>query len=166
MSAEVIVTRLRLFLLWLAVALCGGVIAELWLTDHMEEPLQFVPFVVCGLSILALLQVLLRPQRSSLLQLRVMMVVAALGGLLGIYEHLAGNLAFAQEINVAKAAASPLFAALTGANPPLAPGALGVAALVGLAATYCHPKLTTTLGRKSVISHQSPTDSMRPNPDY
>lgn len=142
MSAEVIVTRLRLFLLWLAVALCGGVIAELWLTDHMEEPLQFVPFVLCGLSILALLQGIFRPQRSTLLQLRVMMMVAALGGFLGVYEHLAGNLAFAQEINATQAAASPLLVALTGANPPLAPGALGITALVALAATYYHPKLT------------------------
>jgi hypothetical protein len=31
--------------------------------------------------------------------------------------------------------------ALTGANPPPAPGVLGVAAAVALAATYAHPAL-------------------------
>ncbi len=141
MSAEVVVTRLRLFLLWLAVALYGGIIAELWLTGHTKEVLQFVPFVLCGVGIVALLAVIFRPQRRTILALRTIMVLAAVGGILGVYEHVTGNLAFAQEINAAKANAAPLLTALTGANPPLAPGALGVTALLSLAATYYHPAL-------------------------
>lgn len=141
MSAEVVVSRLRLFLLWLAVALCGGIIVELWLTGHTKEVLQFVPFVLCGVGIVALLAVILRPQRRTILALRTIMVLAAVGGILGVYEHITGNLAFAQEINAAKANAAPVLTALTGANPPLAPGALGVTALLSLAATYYHPAL-------------------------
>ena len=83
MSADVIVTRLRSFLLMLASALCAGIIIELGLTGHFKEPVQFVPFGLCGLGLIALLAVLFRPNRTTLWALRIIMLIAALGGLLG-----------------------------------------------------------------------------------
>jgi hypothetical protein len=142
MSAEVIVARLRQFMLVLACGLCVGLIIELWLTDHLQTPLQFVPFALCGLGLMALAWVLIRPNRNALWVLRAIMLIAALGGLLGTYEHLEHNLEFAREVNATKANAAPLWTALTGANPPLAPGALIVTAMIAGAATYVHPKLT------------------------
>ena len=141
MSADVIVTRLRSFLLMLASALCAGIIIELGLTGHFKELVQFVPFTLCGLGLIALLAVLFRPNRTTLWALRIIMLIAALGGLLGVYEHLSGNLEFAQEVKAAQAANAPLKMALTGANPPLAPGALVVTAMIAGAATYFHPAL-------------------------
>jgi hypothetical protein len=140
-SADAVIARLRTFLLTLAVALCVGTVVELWLTDHLQTPLQFVPFVLCALGLAALIAVLLRPGRKTIWTLRAVMVVAALGALLGTYEHLEYNLEFAREINASKADAAPVWTALTGANPPLAPGVLGVTALIALAATYVHPAL-------------------------
>lgn len=141
MNAELLVARFRQFLLWVTILTCVGVIAELALTGHYKEPMQFVPFVLCGLTIVAALVVLFRPTRAILRTLQVLMVVLAIGGALGTIEHIEGNLELAREVNAAKANAAPVTTALTGANPALAPGALGVAALLALGATYYHPAL-------------------------
>jgi hypothetical protein len=141
MSAEAILARGRRFLLWLAAALCAGTVVELWLTSHTETPVQLVPFVVCAAGMIALAAALLRPSRGTILALRAAMVIAALAGLFGAFQHVSNNLAFAIETNAARASAAPIAAALTGANPPLAPGVLGAAAAVALAATYAHPAL-------------------------
>ena len=95
MSAEQLVTRFRQFLLWLTVLVCVGVCAELILISHDKESLQFVPYILCGLAVMAALWVLARPSRNSIWALRTLMVLMALGGLLGSYEHISGNLSLA-----------------------------------------------------------------------
>ncbi len=139
MSAELLVARFRQFLLGLTVFICVGLIAELALTGHYQQPMQFVPFGLCGLTLIVALAVLLRPSRTTIRVLRGVMVVVALGGLLGSLEHTQSNLEIAREVNATKANAAVLKTALTGAAPALAPGALGVTALIALAATYYHP---------------------------
>jgi hypothetical protein len=141
MSAEGLVGWFRRFLLLLACLMCVGIVSELWLTNHLQTAIQLIPFGLCGLGLLSLGAVLVRPQWGTIWALRVVMLVVLLGGALGVYEHLAGNLAFAQEVNAAAASTAPLRVAITGANPPLAPGALAVTAIVALAATYWHPAL-------------------------
>jgi hypothetical protein len=139
--AEQLVARFRQFLLWLSIAMCLGIVAELFLTEHYTEPLQWIPITLCAVAILPILAVLFRPGPQTIWLLRGLMIVIALAGVLGMYEHVVGNLLFAQEVNAAKANAAPLQTMLTGANPALAPGALGITALVALAATYWHPAL-------------------------
>jgi hypothetical protein len=141
MNSEVIVSRLRAFLFALTIMMCVGIVAELWLTDHLQAPMQFVPFVLCGLGAIAAFVVWFRPSRATIWALRIVMMISAFGGLLGIYEHVTGNLEFAREVNATKANVAPIATAFTGANPPLAPGALGVTSLVAIAATYAHPEL-------------------------
>lgn len=136
MSAEKLVVRFRQFLLWLAAAMCVGIVAELLLAGHYDATLQLLPIALCAVALVPILAVLFRPSRRTILALRGVMLVIALAGLLGMYEHITGNLSFAQEVNAAKANAAPVQTALTGANPVLAPGALGITALVALAATY------------------------------
>ncbi len=139
MSAEQLVNRFRQFLLWLTILVCVGLIAELALTGHYKQPMQVVPFALCGLTIIAVLAVIIRPSRHSIWALRGLMLVVVLGGLLGSLEHTQSNLEIAREVNSAKANAAVLSTALTGAAPALAPGALGVTALIAIAATYYHP---------------------------
>lgn len=139
MSSDVVLQRLRIFLLLLAAGLSAGAIVELWAADHTEEPLQWVPFILCGLSLAAIAAALLRPQRGVLLTLRGVMILMIAGSLLGIYEHVAGNVAFAQEIRPGTPTGDLLLEGLTGGNPFLAPGMLAVGALIALAATYGHP---------------------------
>ncbi|MDQ1589413.1 MAG: hypothetical protein QOG71_40 [Pyrinomonadaceae bacterium] len=141
MSPADVLSRLRRFLLAFTVLLLGGALLELWLIEHTEDPVQFVPFVLCGLGMLAALAALLRPGRATVWAVRVCMALLVLGSLLGIYLHVNGNLALMREISPNATTGATLFGALGGANPLLAPGVLAVAAMLALAATYHHPAL-------------------------
>ena len=85
-------------LLLLAAAISAGAIVELWAADHTEEPIQWLLFFLCGLSLDAVVAALLRPRPGVLVTMRSTMTLMVPGSLLGIYEHVAGNTAFAQEI--------------------------------------------------------------------
>ena len=139
MQTTVVEQRLRTFLLVLAGWLCVGTIIELLLVGHTETVVQFIPFVLCGAGLVAVVAALLRPRRGTLCALRGIMVLLLAGSLFGIYEHVEGNLAFALEIRPGAAVSAVWTEALTGAAPLLAPGILGLAALLALAATYAHP---------------------------
>ena len=133
--------RLRRFLLALSVALLLGAVAELWLVEHTEDPVQLIPFVLCGLGAAAAIVALLRPTRAALWALRAVMVLVAAGSLLGVYLHVESNAELERELNPGLPAGQVFFGALGGANPLLAPGVLAVAAVLALAATYQHPAL-------------------------
>jgi hypothetical protein len=141
MSSEVVVARLRQFLLLLTLGTLLAALIELVLEEHTQEPLQLIPFVLCGAGFLAVGAALLRPGRGTLLALRGVMTGVALGGLLGVALHLINNLEFAREIRPNAAAGDLLMATLQGANPLLAPGTFVFAALLAGAATYYHPAL-------------------------
>jgi hypothetical protein len=134
--------RLRRALLLLAGAVFAMTPLELWLTDHIEETQQLIPFAVCAAGLLAVALVLIRPARLSLMFLRVVMVVAVLTSLLGMYYHLSGNFGFELEIRPNDTASDVLMEALKGANPLLAPGILALAGAVALLAAWQHPQGT------------------------
>lgn len=140
MNAELILARLRRWLLWLSGGLCLGTVIELWLTEHTES-IQLLPFGLCGLGLLAVAGALVRPQKFTLWSLRAVMGLMALGSGLGIYEHLESNAGFYLEIHPNAGTAAVLGGAFTGANPLLAPGILALAAVLAWAATYQHPQL-------------------------
>jgi len=141
MTQEDILSRLRLFLLGLSAFLCAGTIIELWFDEHTGTPIQLLPFILAGVGLLAAILAIVRPNPSSLMTLRGVMVVLIFGSVLGIYEHITHNLAFELDIRPNAAAGEVLLEALHGASPLLAPGVLALAALVALAATYYHPVL-------------------------
>lgn len=141
MTARLIEARLRQFLLGLAGVLCLGTVVELALTEHTEQPLQWVPFVLCGLGLAAVAAVLVRPGRATLWGLRLTMGALLAGALLGSYQHGLSNLEIVRETHPNAAAAEAVGRALAGAAPLLAPGILAVTAAVALAATYYHPAL-------------------------
>lgn len=141
MSAQTLVERYRAFLLGLAVFMCVGTVIELWLTGHTEQPLQFVPFIMCALAIAAILAAFLNPTRTTLWTLRIVMGLLVLGSLVGIYEHLTGNWEILLETKPNLAAAEMFWDSLRGAAPMLAPGILTLVAVLAIAATYAHPAL-------------------------
>lgn len=142
MSAEAIVSRLRRFLLLLATLSLLVILIELWLEEHTQEPLQLVPFILCGVGLITLLAALLRPTKPILVALRAVMTFVALGGLLGTGVHLLRNLSFEQEVRPNVEMGEMVMNALKGAIPLLAPGAMVFAGLLAIAATYYHPTLT------------------------
>ncbi len=141
MLDAVVLLRLRRFLLITSALLFAGTLGELWLINHTEGPVQFIPFVLCGLGLLVLLVVRLRPRRATMLGLRAVMALVMLGSLFGVYLHIESNLAFLREITPNAPTREAVFGALGGANPLLAPGILALAAMLALAATYYHPAL-------------------------
>jgi hypothetical protein len=131
--------RLRKFLLLLSGGICLGTVVELLLASHWEDLVQWIPFGLSALGLAAVIAMLRRPQRSTILALQGVMVLVALGSVYGIWEHLEGNLGFTQEVKPNATTFQLLLGGLTGGNPLLAPGILALAAIVALAATYYHP---------------------------
>ena len=136
MTAAQILSRLRWFLLTLALLLFVGTTIELWLVNHTEDTVQWVPFILCGLAIIAILVTVSARGKKATFFLRVCMMLAIAGSGFGVYEHVTNNMAFEKEIHPSTAGRALLLKGLGGANPLLAPGMLGIAGLLALAATY------------------------------
>ena len=135
MSADVTLFRLRRFLLVLAEVLFAGTLVELVFTGHTQEPVQLIPFVLCGLGLFAVGAALIRPRRKTLLFVRACMSLVALGSLFVMVEHVTNNAEFYLEIHPSATVLETIAAALGGANPLVAPGILAVAAIIAVAAT-------------------------------
>lgn len=136
MSASEILRRLRLFLTALAFLMFLGTLIELWLVGHTEDTIQWVPFVLCALGILSIAGWFIVRNRFSRSVLTACMLLVAVGGAFGVYQHVSNNIAFEKEIHPNAAGSDLILKGLGGANPLLAPGTLSVAALLALAATY------------------------------
>ena len=141
MNAAVIERRLRRFLLIVVALSCIATFIELILEKHTKELLQFVPFALCVAGFLSVVAVLARPQPLTINILRAVMALVILGSLLGGWEHLESNVDFETEMRPGITAIDAIPAALMGAAPLLAPGILGLAGVLALAATYYHPAL-------------------------
>jgi len=140
-SAATVERRFRRFLLVLVEVLCVGTVIELWLARHIQQTEQLIPFALCGLAFLSTLAVLLRPTRPTLLLLRGVMLLVIAGSLLGGWLHLQANHELVTELHPNMSSFDALLTSLMGAAPLLAPGILGLAGVLALAATYYHPAL-------------------------
>ena len=138
MTDALVLLRLRRFLLAISATLFLGSVAELWLVGHTVTVIQLIPFALCGLGLIIVIVVLLYPRRATMLALRACSVVVLLGSLFGVYEHVAGNIAFLSEIHPNAKTREIVMGAVSGANPLLAPGILALASVLAMAATYHH----------------------------
>ena len=78
----------------------------------------------------------MRPGRWTVLALRIVMIAVVLGSLVGVAEHLEGNLELGRETQPNADAMRLFLAALAGGNPLLAPGILAISGALAMAATY------------------------------
>jgi hypothetical protein len=140
-NAEQLLERGRRSLLLIAAAMCVITPIELILSEHYGEPLQMIPFILCGLGLLAVGAVWFHPARLTIWGLRGAMALLGLGSALGIALHGWGNFEFAQEIQRNASFGDLISGTLVGGNPLLAPGILLLAALLALLATAYHPAL-------------------------
>ncbi len=100
-----------------------------------------MPFILSGLGLAAVGAFWLRPGPTTVLVLRGAMVLVALGGVIGVVAHVAGNREFVLETRPQADLLASLWLALRGGAPALAPGILAVTASLAAAATYRHPSL-------------------------
>jgi hypothetical protein len=125
--------RLLLGALWLGLAGTG---LELLFLEHFEEWRQILPLALVGVGLLVLLWNALDRRALPNQVLQGLMVLFALGGVLGLVFHVRGNAAFELEMYPNRRGLDLVRKTLMGATPALAPGAMIQLALVGLA--YCY----------------------------
>ena len=118
-----------------------GLAAELVLLEHTEDTLQWVPLVALAVSFLLALAVAARPGRGVIRAFQAVMAACVVAGAVGFYLHMKGNIEFELESDPSLGGLELLVAALYGATPALAPGALAQLGLLGLVLTYRHPAL-------------------------
>ena len=141
MSSDVILTRLRQFLLIISAGVFVMTVSELVFLSHWGETIQYLPFALSGLGLITLTWTYFSPSRKTVTIMRWSMIVIAICSFIGFYEHMANNLAFRIEIQPNATTWELIRATLEGANPVLAPGILLLGAVIGLAAIYQHPML-------------------------
>lgn len=130
--------RLLLALLLLGIA---GLAAELALLGHTDGLQQWVPLAALGAALVSAAAVALRPSPRTLRPFQGVMALCVAAGLLGLWLHLRGNLEWELESDPSLGGLPLLWAALRGATPTLAPGALAQLGLLGLALAHRHPAL-------------------------
>jgi hypothetical protein len=151
-TALATVHRLRTFLYLLAAVLFTGTIGELLMVGHDESRMQLVPFGLCLLGLVALGVAWRRPDRQ---QRRAAMVTIAAGSVLGVWEHLEGNIGFVHEVRPHAGTLEAFREGLGGAAPLLAPGILAIGAAVAIAATFAtaeRPRARSASRRMTLVT--------------
>jgi len=136
MNSDQILTQLRRFLLVISAGVFLMTVLELVFLGHWSVPIQFLPFALSALGIIAAATAYLRPGSGTLISLRWSMVIIGVCSFIGFFEHMANNYTFRLEVQPGATAWELFRATLEGANPVLAPGILLFGAVLGLLATY------------------------------
>lgn len=118
----------------------AGLGLELLLMEHVEGVTQQLPLWLIGASLLTLGMLPLR-RRAVVGVFRVLMVLLALCGILGVYLHFDGKAEFERELEPTLAGWALVWECLHGPTVPpvLAPGALVMLAMLGIACFHQHP---------------------------
>src|SRR5215212_7552377 len=136
MSDRERLARLTNLLYGLAAVMFGGTILELLAAKHFQDPVQLIPFALCGAGFMTVLLAWKRPGWVTVQALRSLMLVTATATLLGIWKHIEGNIGFIHEMHPATSGWPLLAGALTGRAPLLVSGVLALAATTAIAATF------------------------------
>ena len=140
--------RLRHALFWLFLFSSLGIGAELYLTDHTEGFWQWVPLATLGVGVLSALVTGVAPRRRTLWVHRIVMLGFIVCGGLGLQKHYLGNLEWIQELDPDAEGLDLFWQAMSRTPPPgLAPAVMAQLGLLGLAATYRHPRLRPHLAQ-------------------
>jgi len=130
----------RVLYVLLAFAMMGTG-AELLLLGHYESVWQWTPLALFGAGLIVQLLAMVRPGRGTVRLFQAMMVLFVAAGVLGLWLHYSGNAEFELEMQPTIAGTELFWKSVTGATPALAPGSMVLIGLLGLAATYHHPRL-------------------------
>lgn len=132
---------LREILLAIIVLGCVGLIVELLLLEHVDSWTQWIPLVVLVAGIGGAKLLWFRPARWSVRLFSWLMAGFVVTGVAGIWLHFVGNRAFELEMEESLSGWLLAWHSLRGATPALAPGAMILLGLLGLALAWRHPAL-------------------------
>ena len=122
----------------------AGTGAELLLLEHFEDWRQIVPIALIAGALVVLIWHAVDRRALPVRVLQGLMLVFALSGVMGLVFHYRGNVEFEREMYPSRAGLELFREAMMGATPALAPGTMIQLALIGLAYTYRHPRLSAT----------------------
>jgi hypothetical protein len=134
-----------------------GTLVELLLLEHFEGVWQYIPIVLIGLALAALLWHAAARSRMTVRVIQATMGVFTASGLLGTWLHYKGNADFERELEPAIAAWQLFKMSMLGATPVLAPGTMIQLGLIGLAWSFRHPALS-----RGPVSPSSPSAESSP----
>ena len=140
-NQESMAARLRDFVLWLFVAGAAASAIDLVVLGHFEDARQRVPLVLLPAGLLVVAWHRIRPGYPGARLLQATMALFIASGVLGLWFHYSGNLAFELELHPSLAGWELLRETLSGATPTLAPALMVQLGLLGLIHTYRHPIL-------------------------
>jgi len=132
-------TLLRRALIAIVMLGTAGLLAELGLLEHWDDPWQWAPLVLLGVGLVLSVLAALRPGRRLLRAFEGLMALYLLAGALGVLLHYRGNAEFEREREPSMGGLRLVWEAARGATPALAPGALVQLGLIGLLFAYRHP---------------------------
>jgi len=134
--------RLRRFLLLILLLELIGIVAELMLVGHTEDPWQWVPIVSILGCIVILCWCVMDHSPAPVRILQGFMVLFVLSGFIGFYLHLRAKMEFQLEVNPSLQGSALFWETVKSQSPPtLAPGIMIQMGLLGLAYAYRHPAL-------------------------
>ncbi|MFZ9898361.1 MAG: hypothetical protein ACO3F5_02850 [Gemmatimonadaceae bacterium] len=137
-DAIILLRRGMLALLLLGAA---GLIGELVLLEHYEDPQQFVPFALLSATLVVGGWHAWDGGRTSLRVLRAVMGLLILAAPVGIYFHLTGNYTTEHDFDPSLLGLDLWLTVIRGDAPSLAPGTLAQFGLLGLLYSWRHPAL-------------------------
>ena len=112
-----------------------GILAELFLLDHIEGFWQWTPVVVMIFSVLTVGATLVRSNPLNIFFLKLSMALFILTGSIGVGLHYLGNMEFEREMYPSITGWQLIWESLRGATPVLAPGTMVGLGLLGLVCT-------------------------------
>jgi hypothetical protein len=117
----------------LIVAAMLGLLSDLLLIGHDEDALQFIPLLALGLGSAALVLSLLTHSRAVINIGRVILILIAASGLVGLWLHYRANAGFQLEMDPSLAGFDLLWKTLRTKSPPaIAPGQMVLLSLMAL----------------------------------
>jgi hypothetical protein len=120
----------------LAATLVVGMIgtgSELLLIGHFESASQYAPLLLIGIGLLVVGLYAAAPGAASRQAMRLVMLAFVISGVVGVALHMLGNREFELEMNSSRSGWDLVKKIMTGATPVLAPGAMTLLGLIGLA---------------------------------
>lgn len=135
-----VLAALRRILLGILMIGLVGLGAELVLLGHYESAAQIAAPAFIAVAILTAGWFAVSGGASSVLALRLVMLLLLVAAPFGLYFHYTANAAFQREMDPGLHGLALVRKALAAKAPPaLAPGAMAQLGLIGLACTFRHP---------------------------
>jgi len=136
---------LRRILLALVVFGAAGLLVELGLLEHFDSTLQWIPLALLVVVLGSATAVGMKGGLGAVRFFQVVMALCVVTGAVGVFLHYKGNVEFELERDGSLRGLQLFWEAIRGATPALAPGALSQLGLIGLAYTFRHPALRTSI---------------------